>query len=296
MLSIVMFGLLALTLFLFCCLIYVLHSSLARVLSNSGGQLIEQSDIQRDQILVEQKRINLMDAAQLAESQNVNPPPYQIYIFAPDPVDLHSDIVYASTLRWCKLHMNMMDDAQPDLRPGLHGCEHQKSLPCMVFWSRQSERQPRVVELARRLYFDLDEDSRVFNLIFCAKLPDYMFFHDMLVHHFEDGSTRAYLNSRFKGVTDVLLELHKEEAVQIAHLLRYWLRSASTSVIEVPELVAPDLNPAAADLTPFFHPIGIRARPSFEPCWLGDATGRGAEPRSSSSDPPRCIAGSLSLA
>jgi len=51
-----------------------------------------------------------------------------------------------------------------------------------------------------------------------------------------------------------------------------------------------------SDLSPFFHPIGIRARPSFEPHWLGGATGRGAEPRSSSSDPPRCIAGSLSLA
>src|SRR6266536_4429051 len=32
-----------------------------------------------------------------------------------------------------------------------------------------------------------------------------------------------------------------------------------------------------ADLSPFFHPAMSRALVSFEPVWLGDATGRGAE-------------------
>ena len=56
------------------------------------------------------------------------------------------------------------------------------------------------------------------------------------------------------------------------------------------------LNGSGPDLSPIFHPVGSRARPSFEPCRLGDATGWGAEPHGSSSDPSRCITGSLSLA
>jgi len=32
------------------------------------------------------------------------------------------------------------------------------------------------------------------------------------------------------------------------------------------------------DLSPKFHPAMSRARRSFEPFWLGDATGRGAKP------------------
>jgi hypothetical protein len=34
----------------------------------------------------------------------------------------------------------------------------------------------------------------------------------------------------------------------------------------------------AIDLSPIFHPAIGRALGSFEPVWLGDATGRGAEP------------------
>jgi subfamily B ATP-binding cassette protein HlyB/CyaB len=52
----------------------------------------------------------------------------------------------------------------------------------------------------------------------------------------------------------------------------------------------------SVDLSPFFHPVESRAWSPFEPCWLGDATGWGAEPHGCSSDPPRCITGSLSLA
>ena len=55
-------------------------------------------------------------------------------------------------------------------------------------------------------------------------------------------------------------------------------------------------NQVVDDLSPFIHPVGCRARTSIEPCWLGDATGRGAEPQVSSSDPSRCFAGSLRLA
>src|SRR6266498_3523877 len=50
------------------------------------------------------------------------------------------------------------------------------------------------------------------------------------------------------------------------------------------------------DLSPFFHPTMSRALVSFEPVWLGDATGRGAEPPGSSSAPARCVRGALSLA
>jgi len=50
------------------------------------------------------------------------------------------------------------------------------------------------------------------------------------------------------------------------------------------------------DLSPFFHPAMSRVPASFEPVWLGDATGRGAEPPGSSSAPARCIRGALSLA
>jgi hypothetical protein len=50
------------------------------------------------------------------------------------------------------------------------------------------------------------------------------------------------------------------------------------------------------DLSPFFHPAESRVLASFEPCRLGGATGRGAEPHGSSSAPARCIAEALNFA
>lgn len=51
-----------------------------------------------------------------------------------------------------------------------------------------------------------------------------------------------------------------------------------------------------SDLRPEFHPGMSRVGWSFEPTWLGAATGRGAEPPIARSVPSRCDAGVLSLA
>lgn len=56
------------------------------------------------------------------------------------------------------------------------------------------------------------------------------------------------------------------------------------------------LEVVADDLSPMSHPPMSRIRSSFEPVWLGSATGRGAEPPSERSVPSRCIAGTLNLA
>ena len=50
------------------------------------------------------------------------------------------------------------------------------------------------------------------------------------------------------------------------------------------------------DLSPEVHPAMGRILWSFEPVWLGDATGRGAEPSTQRSVPSRCIADAVSLA
>jgi len=50
------------------------------------------------------------------------------------------------------------------------------------------------------------------------------------------------------------------------------------------------------DLSPKPHPSMSRIRSSFEPAWLGGATGWGAEPPSERSVPSRCIAETLSFA
>lgn len=52
----------------------------------------------------------------------------------------------------------------------------------------------------------------------------------------------------------------------------------------------------SSDVSPFSHPGPSRICFSFEPCRLGGAMGWGAKPPSERSDPPRCIAGSLTLA
>src|ERR1700722_5196632 len=51
-----------------------------------------------------------------------------------------------------------------------------------------------------------------------------------------------------------------------------------------------------SDLSPVSHPVMSRVRSSFEPVWLGGATGRGAKPPIERSVPSRCFSGSLSLA
>ena len=52
----------------------------------------------------------------------------------------------------------------------------------------------------------------------------------------------------------------------------------------------------AGDLSPKDHPAMGRILWSFEPVWLGDATGRGAEPSTQRSVPSRCMSDAVSLA
>ena len=52
----------------------------------------------------------------------------------------------------------------------------------------------------------------------------------------------------------------------------------------------------APDLSPKDHPAMGRILWSFEPVWLGDATGRGAEPSTQRSVPSRCMSDAVSLA
>jgi hypothetical protein len=55
-----------------------------------------------------------------------------------------------------------------------------------------------------------------------------------------------------------------------------------------------DLNSCGRiDLSPFFHPPMSRVPVAFEPMGLGGATGRGAEPYTKRSGPPRCVPGAL---
>lgn len=51
-----------------------------------------------------------------------------------------------------------------------------------------------------------------------------------------------------------------------------------------------------SDLSPKGHPAMGRILWSFEPVWLGDATGRGAEPSTQRSVPSRCMSDAVSLA
>ena len=58
----------------------------------------------------------------------------------------------------------------------------------------------------------------------------------------------------------------------------------------------PEIGYPLTDLSPKPHPLMSRVRSSFEPVWLGGATGRGAKPGSERSVPSRCMAEALSLA
>ena len=53
---------------------------------------------------------------------------------------------------------------------------------------------------------------------------------------------------------------------------------------------------SAVEVSPKLHPATDRTHWLFEPVWLGDATGWGAEPPVSSSVPSRCISDAMSLA
>jgi hypothetical protein len=53
---------------------------------------------------------------------------------------------------------------------------------------------------------------------------------------------------------------------------------------------------ASNDLSSKVHPATGRILWSFEPVWLGDATGRGAEPSTQRSVPSRCMSDAVSLA
>jgi hypothetical protein len=77
--------------------------------------------------------------------------------------------------------------------------------------------------------------------------------------------------------------------------------STAGTVVTVPSIPHCPVSSAkrsemACDLSPNVHPAMGRILFSFEPVWLGEATGRGAEPQDSSSAPSRCISEALSFA
>ena len=55
--------------------------------------------------------------------------------------------------------------------------------------------------------------------------------------------------------------------------------ASGATVLALMEMLTPLVDEFKIDLSPIFHPSEVRARTSFEPCWLGGATGWGAEPR-----------------
>jgi hypothetical protein len=67
---------------------------------------------------------------------------------------------------------------------------------------------------------------------------------------------------------------------RIRHLLGFLNTQRSAAGISHDGLATlpSSLPPNASDLSPASHPPMRRVLASFEPCWLGGATGRGAEP------------------
>ena len=189
------------------------------------------TDVLRDIRLLISSRLNLMDPAQLATAQIEQNGPFQISVFAPDPLENHNLDVYQSTLSWVKQHINEV--SEPYSATTQSGELTQS--PRMQFWARLSEKTPAMLQIVRRIHKDMVGDDRVFRLFECVRAPDHLFYIDMTVHRFRNRSQRVYINQREKGVTSVLLQLPSHHADSVIEMLAEWLRNASKSDLAIDE-------------------------------------------------------------
>lgn len=167
-------------------------------------------DMGRDLKIFREYGLNLMDHQQLAEAQVARDRPFQISVFAPDPLETYVEEVYNSTLAWVKQHINdVILDQKNNQREAL------LEEPRMVFWCRQSESNPKMLSIVSRIHKDMNGDHRVFKLFDCVKAPDHLFFVDMTMHRYRNRQIKVYVNPRVNGVTKVLFQLPDGHAVDV---------------------------------------------------------------------------------
>ena len=103
--------------------------------------------------------------------------------------------------------------------------------------------------------------------------------------------SEAGREARFRSLLEITIRHAQDKQVRAGPLLAGDERRRAR---RLPALFNDQL--VQADLSPKPHPLMSRVRSSFEPVWLGGATGRGAKPGSERSVPSRCMAEALSLA
>jgi hypothetical protein len=198
--------------------------------STAEPQIDASLDQARDIELLLSNSLNLMDPKQLAESQVEQDGPFQICVFAPDPLENHNENVYHSTLEWVRRHIDEIDDDWKPTRPG-----ELSNSPRLQFWCRISDKTPGALRIIKRLHSDLSGDDRIFKMFECVKAPDHLFLFDLTVHFFRDRSRKAFQNMRENGVTAVLLQMSAWDRDHTIEKLGEWLRHAEETELLLDE-------------------------------------------------------------
>lgn len=200
--------------------------------TDTVGIEFDRADVERDIAIFRRARLNLMDPEQLAESQMAEDGPFQISVFAPDPLELHDEAVYQSTLKWIRMHLSEIGVPSPS-QPGT--ATALTDGPKMLFWHRSSEQNPKIIRLVQRLHKDTG-DNRLFQLVECVSAPDHIFFVDMTVHRFRDRTLKVYVNQRANGITSILQQLPDAHGQEVVQMLSQWMATATSRYIDVPEV------------------------------------------------------------
>jgi hypothetical protein len=170
-----------------------------------NGEVIDH-DLEQNLDIAFKKHLGLMDAAELAQRQNSDPPLTAIDVFVPAPLEISDSKVLNSTIEWVTQRIGNTGQAS-EIR----------------FWTPSSQKAKVSKQVARMILEHLDNPGEAKSIIKLISAPDCLFICDMTLH----TSPRpvgpvAFVNRRHSGVSEIFMQLSPGESSQIAAAWREW--------------------------------------------------------------------------
>jgi len=186
------------------------------------GELHKKYGISRSQLadfeIFLRNQDNILDSAQLATEQVGPDGPEKIYVVAPHPLELYDMIVYDSTLNWMKKNID-----NPRAR--------------MVFWRYHRDNlEPSIVRIARELYFDLDGDARVFDILGSVCTIEPFFLSEFTIWNPDGPRLRVFISrtDKVNNITEALYELSRSHAHWVVQCIEALLINTEKKSIDFP--------------------------------------------------------------
>jgi hypothetical protein len=198
-----------------------------------NGEVVDH-DLEQNLDIVFKKHLGLMDATELAQRQNSDPPLTSIDVFVPFPLEISDSKVLTSTVAWVNKQIISSAPSTSQIR----------------FWTPNSQQAASSKQAVRMILEKLTNKSGVEAIIKLVSAPDCLFVCDMTLHTSPAPTGPvAFVNRRSSGVSEIFMQLSPGESSKIAAIWQEWRakgtsRKESINVggmeIEIDHVIVPD--------------------------------------------------------